>query len=164
MPGFGIINPPTGAEKDVIKYNKDRTICYELKTGGEKGSRIHRFFFSRISNGSIRFLIKGNEALAKLKDSKSFLKASRQKQREKISPYFFMDKMEEELKNLIITDTSDNVNGSSLRINRKNTKIQKDFFSAAEYGIYATNVAIEKDYYERKQRKTNKMSNFVFMN
>ena len=41
LPGYGIINPPKGAEKDIIKYPKYRTICYEIKSGGKVGEQIH---------------------------------------------------------------------------------------------------------------------------
>jgi hypothetical protein len=43
-----------------------------------------------------------------------------------------MDKMEEELKNLDLVNTSDNMS-NTLKIVRRNQKIQKDFFSMAEY-------------------------------
>ena len=39
--GLGIINPPTNAERDVIRYPKERTICYEIKAGGKTGEQIH---------------------------------------------------------------------------------------------------------------------------
>lgn len=41
LQGLGIINPPTGSEKDIISYPKDRTICYEIKSGGKIGEQIH---------------------------------------------------------------------------------------------------------------------------
>ena len=63
--------------------------------------------------------------------------------------------MEEELKNLIIIDTSDNVS-NTLRIDRRNKKIQKDFFSAAEYGIYAVVQEFELPYYKKKKSLNNK--------
>jgi hypothetical protein len=153
LPGYGIINPPSGAEKDVITYTKDRTICYEIKSGGLEGQRIHKVFISRISNGSVRFLIKTSEALLKFQQNENFLKASTIKKRQKLQPYEYMDQMEKELKNLIIIDTSDNVS-NTLRIDRRNKKIQKDFFSAAEYGIYAVSEQIEKAYYKKRQKKS----------
>lgn len=152
LDGFGIINPPEGAKKDIIKYTKDRTICYEIKSGGQEGSRIHKVFFSRISNGSVRFLIKMSEALNKFQQNVNFLKASEIKKREKLQPYRFMDLMELELKNLVVTDTSDNVN-NTMKVERVDKKIQKDFFSAAEYGIYATHIYLEQSYYAKKKKK-----------
>ena len=162
LPGYGIINPPSGAEKDVITYTKDRTICYEIKSGGLEGQRIHKIFISRISNGSIRFLIKTSEALVKFQQNANFLKASTIKKRQKLQPYEYMDQMEKELKNLIIIDTVDNIN-NTMKVDRLDKKVQKDFFSAAEYGVYATNIYIEQDYYNRKRKKNFKWSNAVFI-
>ena len=70
--------------------------------------------------------------------------------------------MEKELKNLIIIDTVDNIN-NTMKVDRLDKKVQKDFFSAAEYGVYATNIYIEQDYYNRKRKKNFKWSNAVFI-
>lgn len=72
-----------------------------------------------------------------------------------------MDMMEEELKNLIIVNT-DSAN-STMRVDRRDKRIQKDFFSAAEYGIYATVQQIEQDYYNKKRRSSFKWKNAVFI-
>ena len=162
MPGYGIINPPESARKDVITYNSASTICYEIKSGGQEGARIHKVFISRISNGSVRFLIRTNEAVLKFQQNKKFLQASEIQKRKKLQPYKFMDLMEQELKNLIIVDTSDNVH-QTMRVDRQDKKIQKDFFSAAEYGVYATNVYFEQEYYNKKRRKKSKWSNAVLI-
>ena len=74
-----------------------------------------------------------------------------------------MDRMELELKNLEVVDTSDNVN-RTMRIRRRDKKIQKDFFSAAEYSIYATNLYIELDYYGKRRRAgTGRAEDYVFI-
>lgn len=162
LAGYGIINPPDSAKRDIFTYPKDQTICYEIKSGGKEGERIHRLFFSRISNGSIRFLIKTSEAILKFQQNENFLKASERAKREKLAPYRFMDLMEEELKNLIIIDTSDNVT-NTMRVDRRDKKIQKDFFSAAEYGVAAVVQYIEQDYYNRRRKKNNKWINAVLI-
>ena len=162
LPGYGIINPPESAKKDIIKYNSDKTICYEIKSGGQEGARIHKVFISRISNGSVRFLIRTNEAILKFQQNKNFMMASEVAKRRKLQPYKFMDLMETELKNLIIVDTSDNIN-ATMKVDRQDKKIQKDFFSAAEYGVYATNVYLEQEYYNKKRRKKKSWTNAVLI-
>lgn len=162
LPGYGIINPPDSAKRDVFTYPRDQTICYEIKSGGKEGERIHRLFFSRISNGSIRFLIKTGEAILKFQQNKSFLKAPEHTKRAKLAPYRFMDLMEEELRNLIITDTSDNIT-NTMRVDRRDKKVQKDFFSAAEYGVAAVVSQIEQDYYKRRQRKKSRLADAVLI-
>ena len=70
--------------------------------------------------------------------------------------------MELELRNLIITDTSDNIN-STMKVERRDPKIQKDFFSAAEYLIYGVNQQIELPYYKKNIKKKNKLSEAFFV-
>ena len=162
LQGLGIINPPTNSEKDLMRYNPKRTICYEIKATGEKADQIHQLFFSRVSNGAVRFLIKSSEALNRFSNNENFKKASNQLREKKLRPYLFMDRMELELKNLEIVDTSDNVN-KAMRIRRRDSKIQKDFFSATEYAIYATNLHIELEYYGKRRKSTGRAEDFVFI-
>lgn len=134
LPGYGIINPPESAQKDVIRYTTAQTICYELKTGGRTGSDIHKFYLGRMSNGSITYPIPLSKAVDLLQDNPTFVKMSAAKKEKMLSIYKNMDVMELELKNLDISDKSDNVN-SMINIVRRDSKIQKDYFSAAEYAI-----------------------------
>ena len=76
-----------------------------------------------------------------------------QRQKEFLSPFKVMDKMEEELKNLDLVNTSDNMS-NTLKIVRRNQKIQKDFFSMAEYLVWAVNQHFELDFYKRRRNKT----------
>jgi hypothetical protein len=43
-----------------------------------------------------------------------------------------------------------------IRVIRRDDKIQKDFFSAAEYGIYAVVQEFELPYYKKKKSLNNK--------
>ena len=134
LEGLGVINPPTSAEKDLIKYPKSKTICYEIKSGGKVGEQIHFFFFARMSTGAITFPLKLTDALSLYSKNVSFGQMSRYKQEQLLMPFKVMDKMEMELKNLDIVNTSDQIS-NTLRIARRNANIQKDFFSMAEYLI-----------------------------
>ena len=75
-------------------------------------------------------------------------------------PFKTMHLMETELKNLDIVNTSDQLN-NTLKIVRRNTKIQKDYFSMAEYLIWGVNQYIENDFYKRKRNK-NKQRTIAF--
>lgn len=153
LEGLGIINPPSSTEKDVISYPKSKTICYEIKSGGKIGEQIHWFFFSRMSTGAITFPVKLAEALNLYSQNKTFMKMSMRKQQEFLMPFKVMDLAEEELKNLDIVNTSDQMS-NTLKIVRRNAAIQKDFFSMMEYLIYAVNQQFELDYYKRRKNKT----------
>ena len=156
LEGLGIINPPTSSEKSVITYrDKNRNIVYEIKTGGSKATEVHQTFFSRIGNGSVRFLVKSAAALKMLENNKNFALASRHKKDVIMRPYYYTDQMEIELKNLDIRNTSDNIN-SNIIIERRNANIQKDFFSAGEYLVYGTQQHLELPYYASKKNKKQK--------
>ena len=132
LEGLGIINPPSTSERDLIKYPKDKTIIYEIKSGGKVGEQIHFFFFSRMSTGAITYPIKLSEALSLYSKNKTFGRMSIKKQQEFMMPFKVMDLMEAELRNLDIVNTSDNMS-NSMKIVRRSEAIQKDFFSMAEY-------------------------------
>ena len=153
LEGLGIINPPTNSERDLIKYPKDKTIIYEIKSGGKVGEQIHFFFFSRMSTGAITYPIKLSEALDLYSKNKTFGRMSIKKQQEFMMPFKVMDLMEAELRNLDIVNTSDNMS-NSMKIVRRSEAIQKDFFSMAEYLVWAVNQYFELDYYKKKSRRS----------
>ena len=155
LEGLGIINPPSSAERDLKRYPDDKTICYEIKSGGKVGEQIHWFFFSRMSTGAITFPIKLAEAVNLYQKNKSFAAMSMRKQHEFLMPFKQMDRAEEELKNLDIANTSDQMS-NSLRIIRRNSLIQKDFFSMFEYLVWAVNQYIELDFYKNRRRNKEK--------
>ena len=165
LEGLGIINPPSNSERDLIRYPKDKTIIYEIKSGGRVGEQIHFFFFSRMSTGAITFPIKLSEALTLYSKNKGFCKMSYKKQQEFMMPFKVMDLMEAELKNLDIVNTSDQMS-NTMKIVRRSDAIQKDFFSMAEYLIWATNQNFELDYYKKKTKrsKTNSHKQWIFIN
>ena len=153
LEGLGIINPPSTSERDLIKYPKSKTIVYEIKSGGKIGEQIHFFFFSRMSTGAITFPIKLSEALNLYSKNKGFVKMSIRKQQEYLLPFKVMDLMEAELKNLDIVNTSDQMS-NTMKIVRRSESIQKDFFSMAEYLIWAVNQYFELNYYKKKSKKS----------
>lgn len=155
LEGLGIINPPPSAERDLKRYPNDKTICYEIKSGGKVGEQIHWFFFSRMSTGAITFPVKLAEAVNLYQQNKSFAAMSMRKQHEFLMPFKQMDRAEEELKNLNIANTSDQMS-NSLRIVRRNSLIQKDFFSMFEYLVWAVNQYIELDFYKNRRRNKEK--------
>jgi hypothetical protein len=68
--------------------------------------------------------------------------------------------MAEEFKNLDIEDVSDNIQ-KGLKIKRRNLKIQKDFFSAAEYGVYAVHVYLETKYYNERRNRARSVTDYI---
>jgi hypothetical protein len=161
LPAYGIINPPSNSDKDLKKVSRDMNICYEVKASGDVAGHVNKVFFSKIGSGNIRFLIKSTEAIDKLQDFKSFAGASSPVKKKILRPYFVMDKLEEEMRNLDIIDNIDSTNPNNIRIKRRDQRIQKDFFSALSYGIFAVNLYLEVDHYARQRKGSRKISEFI---
>ena len=155
LPAYGILNPPSNVENQLRKVReKAFNICYEIKSGGQKGSEIHGIFLGKMTNGSVRFLIKSADALNKFSENKNFAMASKTVKDRYMKPYYYTDLFERELKNLDFKQ--DLVSDTMIRVIRRDDKIQKDFFSAAEYGIYAVVQEFELPYYKKKKSLNNK--------
>lgn len=161
LPAYGIINPPEKSRKDVQIVDRSRTICYEIKASGDVAGYINKIFFSKIGSKSVRFLIKKEEALQRFSENKNFATASSAVQKQMLRPYLFMDKLEEEMRNLDIKDVSDRMNPNTLLVKQRNKKIQKDFFSAASYGIYGIHTYIELPYYAKRKNKVSDFSEYI---
>ena len=119
-----------------------------------------------MSANLITFPIKLNEALDLYSKNKSFNQMSIHRREQYMLPFKTMDLMEAELKNLDIMSMQGNSQENRntidrLKIVRRNGQIQKDFFSMAEYLIYAVNKQIELDYY-KKHRKGSKRLIAIF--
>jgi hypothetical protein len=155
LPAFGIINPPTDVADQLRKVkDKSLNICYEIKSGGQKGSAIHGIFLGKMTSGAIRMLVKSGEAVMHFQKIKAFMEASSKRKDEYLKPYRYTDLFEEELKNLDFKQ--DLANENMIKVIRRNDKIQKDFFSAAEYLVYAVVQEIELPYYKKKKEQQTK--------
>lgn len=162
LPGFGIMNPPTNVEKDLIKYSTNN-IVYEIKANGTTSSLINWFFFSRMNSGFFRMLIGHREAVELYGKNKQFPYLDLRKQQSILRPYQFCDKLEGELLNLDILESNTGGGDSAMKLKRRNNSIQKDLFSSVSYAMYGCNQEIEQAYYKKKHRKTNKMTDFVMI-
>lgn len=160
LPAFGILNPPSDIANQLRQVkDKNLNICYEIKSGGQKGSAIHGIFLGKMSSGSVRLLVKSGEALNSFQKFKTFMEASSKRKDEYLKPYRYTDLFEEELKNLDFKQ--DLTNENMIKVIRRNDKIQKDFFSAAEYLIYAVVQEIELPYYKKKKMQKQKQYTFT---
>lgn len=150
LPGYGIINPPTSAEKDLIRYPSKDTICYEIKAGSQ-ASDINYLFFGRLNSGAIKLLIPFRDALDNYKKIKSFVLATNKKQKRYLRPYQVTDQIQEELLNLDVVEIVD-TGRPALKVSRRNANIQKDFFSALSYCVWGVHQYIELKYYKQHSK------------
>lgn len=124
-------------------------------------SEIHSICYSEISSGHIRFLIEENDAKQRLMATKEGQRMSIDKRIAKLMPYEMTTRLIEEMGNLRIKAGSSS--SKNIMLERINREIQKDRFSALEYGIYSAkkmeDIAIKK-----KHGGKFKLSNFIMKN
>ena len=87
-----------------------------------------------MSTGALTFPVRAQEAVQLYGRNKTFVAMSQKKQLTYLQPFKVMDKMELELKNLDVVSTSDNLS-NKVKVVRRNNKINKDYFSMAEYAV-----------------------------
>lgn len=159
LPGLGIINPPSSSEKDVIKY-PSRNVVYEVKANGSSASDINWFFFGRVKSGLFRMLVTHRSAAERIVSMQKYKDLPAYIINNKLAPYAFCDKLEEELLNLSIKEGTAGSGSAQLKVERRDRKIQKDLFSSVSYVIYATHLHIEQPHYKMLSRgnSNNKLS------
>jgi len=160
LPTLGIMNPPDDSKKDIKKMPKHATICYEVKATQDKNSKMYRIFFGKAHSGTIKLLIPRSEAIKKFENNKNFASASKVKQKQKLAPYSHTDILEEEMRNLDFIDTSDMAK-STMKIQRRNKDIQKDYFSALVYTLAITHEIIELKHYNKKRNKKINVKDYI---
>lgn len=164
LPGLGIINPPKTSEKDLLKpVDKRLNIVYEIKANGASASAINWFFFSRMKSGSFRMLVSFRDALDRFSKQERFPYLGQARQQKLLKPYQFADMFEAELLNLDIQESNTGTGDSTLRLRRRNNKIQKDLFSSVSYCMYGVHQEIELAYYKKKHNKRSSLSDYVMI-
>mgnify|MGYP001481503255 FL=1 len=161
LPGFGVINPPKESAKDLVKY-RHNNIIYEIKANGQSASQINWFFFSRVKSGSFRMLVSHREAIDAFRNNKSFLYQDLQKQQKILQPYQFCDRLETELLNLDIEETSAG-GGSLFKVKRRNSNIEKDLFSSVSYAMYGVHQHFELPFYQKQFKRKTPLNNFIMV-
>ena len=135
-------------------------ILYSLKANGPLNSKIHSNAYSRINNGSVRFLIKEQEARSILLSTKIGQKMSLQKRIERLMPHEMTTKLFEEMANLRLKRTGV---GLDIALEQINTHYPKDKYSAFAYGLWRIK-EIEEEAFKKKRRfdSTGKKRTLVF--
>ena len=135
-------------------------ILYSLKANGPLNSKIHSNAYSRINNGSVRFLIKEQEARSILLSTKIGQRMSLQKRVERLMPHEMTTKLFEEMANLRLKRTGV---GLDIALEQINTHYPKDKYSAFAYGLWRIK-EIEEEAFKRKRRfdSTGKKRTLVF--
>lgn len=143
-----------------VEVNEPRAdlnaIIYDIKAGASNDDLIHSNFFSQINNGTVSFLAHERIVKDKLLETKKGQKMSLYDRRVYLLPYEMTSRLMDELNNLKLKPTGVQ---NQFKVERISRSIEKDRFSALEYGMYRIK------YYEDKalqKKKRKNMSQYAF--
>lgn len=147
----GITYGPIGSfnDKELLKSQpKDcPKLIYVIKANDTLDSEVHTNCYTQLNSGRVRFLINEAEAKGKLMATAVGRKMKISEKIERLMPYEMTTRLIEEICNMRAKP-----NANLLKLERVNTRMTKDKFSAFEYGLYLIKM-IEDKYYKSKRRK-----------
>ena len=159
MPDFGVYG---GTQEDaVLEYKKYRTnsteqdALYLLKASAPINTEAHTVARSNLSSGKVKFLIDERIAKQKLLNTKIGQNMKPEERTNYLKPFTLTSILKEEMLNL-----REENEGINIILKRVNRGIQKDKFSAFEYGLYY----IKQEEESKKKRKKFNAKEWCFMN
>jgi hypothetical protein len=150
----GIVYPAYGFSNDEnylkIQPKNVPKILYGIKANGTLNSEIHSNAYTRLSNGSVRFLIKEQEAKSALLSTQVGQKMSLEQRIKRLMPHEMTTKLFEEMANLRLKRTTDS---SKITLEQINSRFPKDKYSAFAYGQWRIK-EIEEDSLKLKRKRS----------
>ena len=128
------------------QYN---AIIYDIKAGSSNDDQIHSNFFAQINNGTVSFLAHERIMKDKLLNTKKGQKMSLYDRRVYLLPYEMTSRLIDELNNLKLKPTGIQ---NQFKVERISTSIEKDRFSALEYGLFRIKYYEDKAIYKNKRK------------
>ena len=151
MPDFGVYG---GTQDDAVQeYKKYRTnstehdALYLLKASAPINTEAHTITRSNLSSGKVKFLIDERIAKQKLLNTKIGQNMKPEERANYLKPFTLTSILKEEMLNL-----REENEGINIILKRANRGIQKDKFSAFEYGLYYIKLEEES---KKKKKKFN---------
>ena len=156
------IYPPYGSFNDEDYLEKQPRDCqkliYVIKAGGTTQGPINSTCFSDLVSGKVHFLIREQDAKTRLLSTEKGMKMPIEMRVRKLRPYTLTGILIDELLNMRIKDG--NINQGNLILERINTNMTKDKFSAFEYGLYRIK-DYEMKYMKQKARQKRDLKQFM---
>lgn len=130
LPPYGFLN-----DKDYKKIQpKDAPmILYGIKANASLNSAIHSNCYTRLHNGKVRLLINEQDAKAALMGSKKGQKMRPEERIKRLLPHQMTTKLLEEMANLRLKRSGNNL---EITLERINPRFPKDKYSSFSYGLW----------------------------
>ena len=155
LPDFGVYNDDEGFYKKYRTKECEYDAMYVIKANAPINTEAHSIAQMQLNSGKIKFLIDERTAQEKLLGTKIGQGMTPEQRAEYLKPFALTSILKEELLNL-----REENEGVNIILKRANSRIQKDKFSAWEYGLYY----IKQEEDSKKKKKRFNVSDFMFKN
>ena len=152
-PDFGVANDEDMYYKKYRTANTEYDALYLIKANAPINSEAHANVRTQIQAGKVKFLIDEKLAREKLLGTKLGQAMKPEERAEYLKPFNYTSILKEEMLNL-----REENEGLNINLKRANKSIQKDKFSAFEYGLYY----IKQEEDSKKKKKFN-VKDYMFM-
>ena len=157
LPAFGVDG---GTSEDVIEQYKkikgdtvEKDAMFLIKANATINTEAHAYVQVQLSSGKIQMLIDERDAAAKLLDTKVGQNMTPDERNTRLMPFQQTSILKEQMMNLVEKNE-----GLNIILNKNNTKIKSDKFSAFEYGL----LYIKREEDKNKKRKRHGISDMIF--
>jgi hypothetical protein len=156
FPPFGVINDDRGDYRKYYsdKANTEQNTLFLVKANADINNEAHVNVSTQFGSGKLRLLIDERTAKAKLLATKVGADMTPEARSDYLRPFVMTSILKEEMMNL-----REKREGKNVVLDRANNKIQKDKFSAFEYGLYYIKILEDND---KKKRGKYRASDFMF--
>lgn len=153
LPDFGVENDDKGIYKRYRTAETVSDIMYLMIANTAINTEAHSYVQTQLTSGKLKFLIDEQQAKTKLMGTKMGQAMTPEKRAEYLQPFTLTTILREQMLNLI----EDN-EGANIILKRSSKAIQKDKFSALEYGLYY--IKLDED--KKKKRRGKNLKDFMF--
>ena len=153
FPAIGVINDDDYKDKQPRDAEK---IIFVLKASAKLNSEIHSICFSEIMTGKVRFLIKDQDAKQKLMGTEKGKKMLPEERIARLMPYEMTTRLFDEMCNLRAKPEA-----AGVSLERINTRMGKDKFSACEYGIWRIKALEEAHFKKMRNGRNRNLSDMI---
>ena len=154
-PDFGVVNDDKGEYKKYKTAITEEDAMYIIKANAPINTEAHANVQTQLNAGKLKFLIDDRAAKVKLLDTKIGQNMRSEERNEYLKPFMLTTILKEEMANL-----REENEGVNIILKRANKGINKDKFSAFEYGLYY----IKQEEEKKKKKKRFNAKDWCFLN
>lgn len=163
FPAYFTFNDENHLPPEIKKEEKEpiprlNAIIYDIKAGSGNEDEINSAFLTSVNNGSTSFLAHERIVKDKLLQTKKGQKMTAYDRRVFLLPYEMTSRLMDEMNNLRLKPTGIE---NKYKVERISQSIEKDRFSALEYGLYRVKYYEDKEIFRKKKKNIGQFGFFT---